>query len=161
MKLSDLSWGILCLALGLGVLGVASGMEKSPYFQYGPGFYPSIIGALLVLCGLALAVKGLAAARAERAPLWLELCAWCREPARWINLALVTGGLLGFLLLVEPLGFLPAGLLLIAVLALRFTGRPLLALTSAAGVVAFLYVFFQQVMGVPLPQGLLANLGGL
>jgi len=49
MKLTDLTWGILCLALGLGVFTIANGMEKSPYFQYGAGFYPSIIGAMLLL----------------------------------------------------------------------------------------------------------------
>lgn len=161
MKLSDLTWGILCLALGLGVLVIASGMEASPYFQYGAGFYPSIIGTMLMLVGLVLAGKGVAAARAGRAPLWLGLCDWCREPGHWLSLGLVVGGLVAFLLLVEPLGFPLTGWLLVAGLGARFTGRPVRAMVCAVGVVAFLYVFFQQVMGVPLPQGLLANLGGL
>ncbi|WP_181296353.1 tripartite tricarboxylate transporter TctB family protein [Pseudomonas sp. Q2-TVG4-2] len=161
MKLSDLTWGILCLALGLGVLVVAGGMEASPYFQYGAGFYPSIIGTMLMLVGLVLASKGAAAARAGRAPLWLGLCDWCRVPGHWLSLGLVVGGMVAFLLLVEPLGFLLTGWLLVAGLGARFTGRPLRAMVCAAGVVAFLYLFFQQVMGVPLPQGLLANLGGL
>jgi putative tricarboxylic transport membrane protein len=161
MKLSDLTWGILCLALGLGVLVVAGGMEASPYFQYGAGFYPSIIGTMLMLVGLVLAIKGVAAARAGRAPLWLGLCDWYREPSHWLSLGLVVGGLVAFLLLVEPLGFLLTGWLLVAGLGARFTGRPLRAMVCAVGVVAFLYLFFQQVMGVPLPQGLLANLGGL
>ncbi|MBC8649885.1 tripartite tricarboxylate transporter TctB family protein [Pseudomonas sp. MTM4] len=161
MKLSDLTWGILNLALGLGVLVVASGMEASPYFQYGAGFYPSIIGAMLMLVGLVLSSKGVVAARAGRAPMWLGLCDWCRVPGHWLSLGLVIGGLIAFLLLVEPLGFLPTGWLLVAGLGARFTGRPLRAMVCAVGVVGFLYVFFQQVMGVPLPQGVLANLGGL
>ena len=161
MKLSDLTWGILCLALGLGVFMIANGMEKSPYFQYGAGFYPSIIGAMLMLVGLVLASKGIAAARAGRDSLWFSLCDWCRSPGHWLNLGLVLGGLLAFLALVEPLGFLPTGWLLLAALGARFTGRPWLAMASAAVVIGFLYLFFQQVMGVPLPQGLLANLGGL
>ena len=161
MKLTDLTWGILCLALGLGVFTIANGMEKSPYFQYGAGFYPSIIGAMLMLVGLTLAAKGFTVARTARGPIWLSLCDWCRTSGHWLNLALVTGGLVGFLLLVEPLGFLLTGWLLLAVLGARFTGRPWLAMASAVGVIGFLYLFFQQVMGVPLPQGLLANLGGL
>lgn len=161
MKLTDLTWGVLCLTLGIGVLVIASSMEVSPYFQYGAGFYPSIIGAMLALVGLVLAGKGMTAARGGDNPIWLELCDWCRAPSHWVNLGLVVGGLVFFLLLVESLGFLATGLPLLAVLGARFTGRPVLACASAVGVVAFLYVFFQQIMGVPLPQGLLAHLGGL
>ncbi|MBA1275010.1 tripartite tricarboxylate transporter TctB family protein [Stutzerimonas azotifigens] len=158
MKLSDLALGVLFVLLGGAVLLVASQMKVSPHFQYGAGFFPTILGGLLTLAGLWLAASDLRAAAARRGIARLvALAPWCRDRARLMNLAAVITALIGFVLLIEPLGFVVSSLVLLALLGYRFSGRPLLSALSAAGVVLFLYLFFQQLMGVPLPEGFLAS----
>ncbi|TBU79579.1 hypothetical protein DNK06_01375 [Pseudomonas daroniae] len=163
MKFSDIALGVFFTLLGLGVLLSGQQMKVSPFFQYGAGFFPSIIGGLLALCGVILLAKGVRLARSQDGGgFWLAQAGpWLRDRERLINILLVPLLVGAFITVIETLGFILCSVLLIGVLCQRFSGRPLLSWVTAVLATLFLYLFFQQVMSVQLPMGLLTDyLGG-
>lgn len=163
MKFSDITLGVLFTLLGLGVLLHGQQMKTSPFFQYGAGFFPSIIGSLLAVCGVILLIKGVRLARSQDGGgFWLAQAGpWLRDRERLINILLVPLLVVAFIAVIESVGFLICGVVLIGVLCQRFSGRPLLSWGTAVMVTLFLYLFFQQVMSVQLPMGFLTDyLGG-
>lgn len=163
MKFSDITLGVLFTLLGLGVLLHGQQMKTSPFFQYGAGFFPSIIGSLLAVCGVILLIKGVRLALARQGGgFWLvQAGPWLRDRERLINILLVPLLMVAFIAAIERVGFLICGVVLIGVLCQRFSGRPLLSWITAVMVTLFLYLFFQQVMSVQLPMGFLTDyLGG-
>lgn len=162
MKFSDITLGVLFTLLGLGVLLHGQQMKTSPFFQYGAGFFPSIVGSLLAVCGAILLIKGVRLALAQQSGFWLvQAGPWLRDRERVVNIVLVPLLVAVFIAVVEHAGFLVCGVLLIGVLCQRFSGRPLLSWVTAILVTLFLYLFFQQVMSVQLPMGFLTGyLGG-
>lgn len=159
MKFSDIALGVLFTVLGLGVLFSGQQMKVSPFFQYGAGFFPSIIGSLLALCGVILLVKGVRLAGAGG--FWLmQAGPWLRDRERVINIVLVPSLVALFVAVIETLGFVVSSILLVGILCQRFSGRPLLSWGTAVLATLFLYVFFQQVMSVQLPMGVLIDYTG-
>lgn len=138
------------LLLALGVLGLggffafgALAIRVSPAYAYiGPRFFPLLVAAGLVACGLGLLVEALRAGGAAR------------EPLDWPALSGVVGSLLAHLLLLRPAGFVAASAVLFAGTARTFgSRRPArdavlgLLLASAA------YLAFTRLLGLPLPAG--------
>lgn len=163
MKLSDITLGVLFTLLGLGVLLNSQQMKVSPFFQYGAGFFPSIIGGLLALCGVILLVKGVRLARSSEGDgFWLvQAEPWFRNREQLINVVLVPLLVLALVATIETVGFPLCSVIVVGVLCQRFSGRPLLSWVTAVLVTLFLYLFFQQVMSVQLPMGFLTDyLGG-
>ncbi|MDH1263982.1 tripartite tricarboxylate transporter TctB family protein [Pseudomonas sp. GD03944] len=159
MKFSDIALGVFFTALGLGVLFSGQQMKVSPFFQYGAGFFPSIIGSLLALCGVILLVKGVRTAGASG--FWLlQAGPWLRDRERLVNILLVPVLVVAFIALIETLGFIVSAILLVGILCQRFSGRPLVSWVTAVLATLFLYVFFQQVMSVQLPMGVLTDYTG-
>lgn len=162
MKFSDITLGVFFILLGLGVLVHGQQMKTSPFFQYGAGFFPSIIGSLLAACGAILLVKGIRLALARQGGLWLvQGGPWLRDRERLINILLVPLLMVAFIAAIETVGFPLCSVLLVGTLCQRFSGRALLSWVTAVLVTLFLYLFFQQVMSVQLPMGFLTDyLGG-
>ncbi|MGE8360658.1 tripartite tricarboxylate transporter TctB family protein [Pseudomonas sp.] len=159
MKFSDIALGVFFTALGLGVLFSGQQMKVSPFFQYGAGFFPSIIGSLLALCGVILLVKGVRTAGVSG--FWLlQAGPWLRDRERLVNILLVPVLIVAFIALIETLGFIVSAILLVGILCQRFSGRPLVSWVTAVLATLFLYVFFQQVMSVQLPMGVLTDYTG-
>ncbi|UQY37150.1 tripartite tricarboxylate transporter TctB family protein [Pseudomonas fulva] len=163
MKFSDIALGVLFTLLGLGVLLHGQQMKTSPFFQYGAGFFPSIIGSLLAVCGVILLIRGVRLALVRQdGGFWLvQAGPWLRDHERLINILLVPLLVVVFIATIERVGFLLCCVVLVGVLGQRFSGRPLLSWMTAVWVTLFLYLFFQQVMSVQLPMGFLTDyLGG-
>ncbi|HEY4172342.1 MAG TPA: tripartite tricarboxylate transporter TctB family protein [Rhodopila sp.] len=51
--------GLLFLSVGLGAIGIASGYRVGSALHMGPGYFPVVVGVLLVLVGAASVVQGL------------------------------------------------------------------------------------------------------
>jgi len=96
--------GLLFMAFGLGFVIAARGYEAGSAGQMGPGYFPTVLGALLALLGAATFVRA----------FWLDSGRVPRIALR--ELALVLASVLLFALALEPLG------LVIAVLALVVLG---------------------------------------
>ena len=79
---------------------------------------------------------------------------------RVINVVLVPLLVVAFIAAIESVGFPLCSVSLVGLLCQRFSGRPLLSWVTAVLVTVFLYLFFQQLMSVQLPMGVLANYQG-
>lgn len=158
MKLSDLSFGVLVALLGAGILGVSQTFPTMAYFQYGPGFFPGLIGALLLGCGLLLAAQGFAHRHEE--PL-VVLTAWAHSHRLVVNLLLVIGAVVFYGLASDRLGFFITGFIILAVLMLRLWHRPATSLAIAAIATVVTQQTFVELLQVPLPWGVLEAWSGV
>lgn len=154
MILADRVWGVLVLLFGLAVAGVARTFPKIPGQAYGSALMPTIVGIGLALCGLLLIAADLR--RSPRPPL-LALAPEARSRDRLVDAATVPLAVLTFILLADPVGFVPVSTVLVGALVWRYRRRgPLTAF--AVGLLSALLVdwMFRHLLLVPLPLGLLA-----
>lgn len=154
MIFADRVWGVLVLLFGLAVVAVARSFPTIPGQAYGAALMPTIIGIGFVVCGLLLIAADLR--RSPRPPL-LALAAEARSRDRLLDAAAVPLAVLAFILLADPVGFIPVSTLLVGALVWRYRRRgPGLAFT--VGLVSTLLVdwMFRQLLLVPLPPGLVA-----
>jgi uncharacterized membrane protein YidH (DUF202 family) len=135
------------------VLGLAIAIHSALNYplgtvtQMGPGFLPTVIGALIAALGLVLAVATVLAPEAE--PIEID---W--RPLLFVSVALVVFGLT-----LERLGLVPAIVLLVAVASLAEPGfRPRLI----AGLSLFLIVMTALIFvyGLNTPLELFAGFPG-
>jgi hypothetical protein len=117
-----LAGGIFVLIGGAFVVG-SLGYELGTPLRMGPGYFPLVVGAILVALGLAVVVKGLVAG---------EVLSF--GPVPWRAIAVITAAILFFGFAVRSLGFVPTSAVtaLLTTLASRRI-RPLTAVAVAAG----------------------------
>jgi putative tricarboxylic transport membrane protein len=151
MRPSDLLTGLFILAAGLAVAGYAQTFPPMPGQPIGPGLFPTIIGLGLALTGAALAASGLKRGDAR----WLEFDDWLRSPRALARVALVLGALIIYTAVVDGLGFLITGSLLLSVLFATFGVRRRAIVPLAIGVTVGIHACFYTGLGVPLPWGVL------
>ncbi len=128
-------------ALGAGAVAMVRGNAIGTLGRMGPGFFPTLVGAVMVLAGAAIAIRGLRASPAEdiAAP---DLRAWTLIPL----------SLVAFVVVGDYGGLLPGtfAVVFIAALADRDnTWRS--ALTLAASMVAVCLVVFWWALQVQFP----------
>lgn len=139
--IADRILGLVLLALGLGAAWSAMQLEV-PFAAdpLGPSPFPATVALLLALCGLAMLLRPVHGfARPERlaAPPLLVLA------------------MVGYALLMVPLGFMVASALMASAVALLFGARVLAAgLTGVVTAVA-LWLLFDKLLDLPLPKGIL------
>lgn len=157
MKAHDTLSGALVAMFGSLVWLFARDLPETAYFRYGPGFFPGLVGGLLVLIGSLVALRGVASLRRERL---VQADPWARSGRRRLDALLVIGAVVAYALLVDELGFLPTAFLLLFLLVWRLWRRPSAALAVAlVGAIATHQVFVELLL-VPLPWGLLEPLSG-
>lgn len=139
------------LLFGLAVCWQAAQLSVGEVSRPGPGFFPIVLGASLV----PLAAWALLEARAVGGGAASSTPA---ISAKFGQIALVAGLILGFAVLLEPLGYLPS-MLILMLLLLRLAGRGwrLSALIAVASALLS-YVLFDGLLGTPLPNGILEAL---
>jgi putative tricarboxylic transport membrane protein len=145
---NDVVGGLLAAVLGAAVVLHVRTFPELPDGQPGPALFPGIVGALLVLFGLALVVRAVLA----RGVATAEPDAGVTTQGRVRALA-VLGLIVGYLLLAETFGFgLTMGVLLFLLMWL-LGARPLVAVVAAAVTTGFILVVFEELLLVPLPSG--------
>jgi len=132
--------GICAIAIGAFAIWEGAGYTIGTARQMGPGYFPVVLGGMLVGLGLLLVVQGLLG-RAEPA-----------ERTDLRALAVIVAAIAAFALLVERAGLVPAVLALVIIgsgAAGRF--RPVPVLLLAAAMSALSYLVFSVLLGLPLP----------
>jgi len=99
--------GVMFLAVGLAFVGFAQRYELGTAQRMGPGYFPTVLGALLAILGLVIVIQGLA--REERGG---DI-----ERFHFGPLTVVLGAVALFALLLRPAGLVAALLVLIGVSA--------------------------------------------
>ena len=108
-------------------------------FRMGPGYFPMVIGGLLVLFGVAIVFVGGETDRPDAGPV------------AWRGLILITIAPIIFAVVVNTLGLVPA--MIASVFVSAFASRkmtPLLAIVLTAALTTFCVVVFSVGLGLPL-----------
>jgi putative tricarboxylic transport membrane protein len=132
---------LLSVPVGLAAWRWGIGAVKAP----GPGFWPFMIAVVIAGLGAALALRpGPPAGMAGSA-------------SRWRNLAVALATLACYVAALEPLGYLPTtgGLLFAQMRWVEQRSWRASLLTAVIGAAAS-YVLFREILGVPLPVGIVA-----
>jgi putative tricarboxylic transport membrane protein len=130
---------LLSVPVGLAAWRWGIGAVKAP----GPGFWPFMI---------ALAVGGLGAALALRPGSPAPVAA---SASRWRHLAIALATLAVYVATLERLGYLPTtGVLLLAQMRWVEERSWRASLLTAVSGAAVSYILFREILGVPLPAGI-------
>jgi len=134
--------GLFWLAVAIFAIVQGHALKLGTLHQPGPGFFPFWGGAVLALLSLVLLTTTL---RTRAGP---ALSAF-----RSARLLVVTAALLGYVLLLEPLGFVTVTILFLLLLfRVERRGWAFSALSALAGTVVC-YVLFQVWLKTQLPVG--------
>ena len=137
----DLGAGALFVAFGLAFATTANGYDVGSPTNMGPGFFPLVLGGLLVLLGLLIAGK------AFLSPDTSEF-----GPVPWRSAALLVAAIVFFGATVRGLGLVPAlfGSVLLAALAGRDV-RVVSALVIASSLTVLSVLIFIVLLQLPVP----------
>lgn len=129
-----------------------TGLAGPSYAEVGPGVFPLIVGAALLLAGLGLLLQSL---RGRWRVAWVERdasAATSTAPLR--NVLLVAAALTLNALLFAPLGFIAASAVLFTCVSGAFGSRRFV-LDAIVGIAfaAAIYVIFVHGLGLSLPAG--------
>jgi hypothetical protein len=136
----DVWAGAMLIVTGAAAVIIARDYAFGTALRMGPGYFPSVLGGLLVLFGLYLVAQGL------RTNEQIE-GTWSPRALIVLPLSLVLFGLL-----MEYTGFVPA--LIVLIVGSAAAGREFKlveALLLAAGLTAFAVVLFIYGLGLPYP----------
>ena len=158
MKLNDAVWGTLFLLLSVAILVHVQSFPAMPGQRVGPALFPGVIAAGLAVCALLLIARGIAARakEGERAS-WLTADAWLRSRRHVLAFAAVIGMNVFYILVVGRLGFIPTGIIYLAVLMAVFGVRLANSLVIAIVVTLVIHYTFYKLLKVPLPWGVLVK----
>jgi putative tricarboxylic transport membrane protein len=138
----DLGSAVFWLAVAAVVIAQGVALKLGTLGRPGPGFFPFWGGVILALLALILLVG----ARGQRATLTVT-------GLRWVKLLTVVAALLGYLLLLERLGFATVtALFLLLLFRLEGKGWGWSAAVSVAGAVSC-YALFHLWLRTQLPVG--------
>ena len=163
-RIDLISGVVLCL---VGILGVAIlvpvGIQEPQSVEFAalsPSFWPRFVCIALAAMGLFIA----AAAYLNRDSADQSTPVDANEfplPKKILRVALAIALMFVSYFLLEPLGFVVTGALVILVFMI-FAGerKPAIFLPVAAGVPLFLFFFFTKVANIPIPNGVLTSLLG-
>jgi len=136
----DVWAGLLLIAIGAGAIFVARSYPFGTALRMGPGFFPVVLGGLLIVFGLAVLAIGLRKGESMTG-------SWSLRALIILPLSLILFGLL-----MEYAGFVPAMLVLIVGSATASTEfRFLEVLLFAAGLTALSVAVFVWALGLPYP----------
>lgn len=141
INLKDLAAGFIFVAIGAFFAGDAVlTLRMGSTLNMGPGYFPAVLGGLLIAFGLAIAASGLGRKREPFGPVSVR------------GFVLVMAAIVFFGFTVRGLGFVPAlfGTVLMSSLASRQVSLKL-ALTVSVALTVFATAVFVGALGLPYP----------
>jgi putative tricarboxylic transport membrane protein len=152
MKFNDAAVGAVLLVLGVAVLVRVPSFPPIPGQQVGPGLFPGLVAAGLVLCALLLIVSGL---RQRAVEPWFAAGTWTRSPRHVAAFVVTILGPVAYIAFAEKVGFLILAPLLLLALFLAYGVRRNVAIVVAIAVTLVMHFAFYKLLRVPLPWGVL------
>lgn len=163
--MGDAPIGAAFLGLALAVLWHIRDFPPAPGQPYGPALFPGLIAGGLALASLLLIV---AAWRGRAAPVQSDVRVAETEPGggrssadtdrRIIPFVATVLALVGYVVCVNRLGFIPAAFLMLCILFAAYRVRRSLILPVAAAATLIVHTAFYKLLKVPLPWGLLSGM---
>jgi hypothetical protein len=137
-SLADFLAGLMFLGFGAAALLIGRDYPMGSAMRMGPGYFPTILGSLLALLGVAILVRALAGSAASPPSFSLK------------PLALILAAVAAFALSVERLGIIAAVILVVLISAAaseRFRWREVVPLAAIMGALAV--GLFVKGLGLP------------
>jgi putative tricarboxylic transport membrane protein len=146
--------GVFLAVLGLVAAWASTGIDEGAGGQLHPRTFPILIGVLLFIGGTLLSARAATSGNgAEKAIAWPDRRGWKYWVVSMASLVLYVG-------LSQPLGFLISTFIFVPWFIWYFGRyRPLVTVSCALGVVAFIYLVFIRLLELTLPLGPLSFLG--
>jgi putative tricarboxylic transport membrane protein len=141
--MSDRLAGLVLLALAVAYGVAASGFEAMIGDPLGPAVFPLVLSIPLGLLSLYLI------ARPDPEPGWARGRVLLKQ-------ALALIAFVAYAYLLEPLGFIVASVLAVAVLGWLLGARPWHSTAAGLAIALVLFLLFDTLLGLPLPAGVLA-----
>jgi putative tricarboxylic transport membrane protein len=151
MKISDTVVGAGFVAAGALIIAGTLNYPSLDAGHPGPSLFPRLLGGLMAIFGGLVGLKGLRTGDTTEEVEWLLL----HKSTGFINAMFVLVGVAAYILLVEKLGFLLTGALLLFVIMWRLNVTPVKALIVAVVFNTIVHFLFYKIMRVPLPMGIL------
>jgi hypothetical protein len=120
----DYYGGALMILIGLGTITEGVNYHLGTLIRTGPGFFPTVIGVLLVVTGVIIAIEGLGRKNIVTAET--------RGKPEWRGWFCILGGILAFIVLGKYTGLLPATFAVVFISALGDRQNTLKAATALA-----------------------------
>lgn len=140
-SLPDVLSGAIFAGIGLAFVVASLGYDVGTLLRMGPGYFPLVIGGLLIVLGVAIVVKGLVAGEA------IDFGA-----IPWRSIAMVVAALVVFGLTVRRAGFVPAVFVTALLTALAsYRIKLVTAVAVAAGLTALSVLVFIVGLQLRLP----------
>lgn len=158
MRLGDAPIGAAFLALAVAVLWHIRDFPPAPGQPYGPALFPGLIAAGLALASVLLMVSarrpGVQTSEEQAAGGEGDVRA---EAPRWLPFIATVGALVGYVALVDRLGFIITAFLMLCSQFAAYRVRPALIVPVAAISTLLVHAAFYKLLRVPLPWGLLSG----
>lgn len=158
MKINDAFLGLILLVVGAAIVVHARTFPVMAGMQYGPEFFPTIIGGGIALCGLGMMANGVVARRNGALDPWVTVPDWMGSK---INIVRALGILVAvvFYIVASPiLGFMLTIFLTTLGLLLVLANRLWLSVAIALILPVVLHFGFSVGLRVPLPRGVIEKL---
>lgn len=153
MKINDAANGVLALVFGAAIIALSGEFAELRHIDYGPGLFPTLVGAGLVAAGALLILRWLVARNAGTAGAGEGPADAPRYDKRSMFLTVLA--VVFYILAVDFLGFLVTMTAVLICMIWWFDRRiPHAVIIGVAGTLV-IHGFFYQLMSVPLPWGLL------
>ena len=151
MRTNDAVSGAIAAALGAALIVASLDLSPLPRQVYGAGTFPKVTGALLLLVGGLLVVRGLRSRQS-----WIRWTAKVPLQAFLKALGAVVASVTAYILLTPVLGFPIMAVVILSLLFQVYYRRGwVLSMSIAALSTAAIWGLFAQMLHVPLEPGLL------
>jgi hypothetical protein len=141
----DFYAGGLMILLGIGTVLQAQSYKMGTLTHMGPGYFPTMLGVVLVFVGMLIAGSAAASSEHDETP------AVAKKP-EWVGWACIIAGPLAFIVFGHYAGLAPAIFSCVFVSALGDKTATLRgSATLAAGVTVFGVALFAYVLKIPFP----------
>jgi len=169
MRFNDAVVGLALVLFAIAEIAYSTTFPTLHGQAYGPSLFPTIIGCGLITCGLVLIARGLhqrrrAISLLQSAPndstdntSWIHWGDWADNSQTRINMLLVPGLLVIYILLSEIIGFIPLSIVILVILLFRFGSSLVASIVIAGTTTTVLQLLFVNILLVPLPSGLLLH----
>lgn len=159
MRLNDAVIGLVLVIFAIAEITYSTTFPSLHGQEYGPSLFPILIGSGLALCGLILIVRGVRSRGMPTAEdsAWVSLGDWAQSPAKRINMLLVPGLLIAYILLADTIGFIPLSIAILGILLYRLGSSLPMSIICSVVTTVLLQLLFARVLLVPLPGGITSN----
>lgn len=149
MKKIDIGTGVGLIIFSAWIFWYASAYRKATIYYYGPNFFPQFLAIAMCICAIILilnAIKGKSMEKDDRIHL-----------KGFIRMVISIGICIGYLLLMQVIGFAMGTSVFLFVL-MMFIGQKGLVqrITSSVVVSLIVWAIFRYFLIIPLPTGMFA-----